>query len=92
MYVILPLYGFSIPAEMENGSFLYREPKNLGVRKKKDRQEILPVTRNVQLSPDHAAFMFRAVLQDFFEIQKHRAVFASSIAIADIVVVVADDL
>ena len=34
MYVILPLYGFSIPAEMENGPFLYREPKNLGVRKK----------------------------------------------------------
>ena len=59
---------------------------------KKDRQEILPVTRNVQLSPDHVAFMFRAVLQDFFEIPKHRAVFASSIAIADIVVVVADDL
>lgn len=59
---------------------------------KKDRQEILPVTRNVRLSPGHVAFVLCAVLQNSLKIPKHRTVFPSNISVADIVVVVADDL
>ena len=59
---------------------------------KKDRQEILPATRNVRLSPGHVAFVLCAVLQNSLKIPKHRTVFPSNISVADIVVVVADDL
>jgi hypothetical protein len=41
MYVILPLYGLSIPADEENALFSFQEPKNL--RTKESQRKAPPV-------------------------------------------------
>jgi hypothetical protein len=43
MYVILPLYGLSIPADEENALFSFQEPKNRGtLRPSKATKPFLP--------------------------------------------------